>query len=154
ADSARGGTLQEGIAQATTRLQVGLREVSKVYSEARERVIALHKSGQLDEAKLATYAKTGRFDEATIALSLLADLPIGMIERAIAHQRTEQILVLAKAIGLSWDTTKEVLLLQAGARGSSTPEIDQCCMTFARLRTETAQKAIQFYRLRERAAKT
>ena len=90
----------------------------------------------------------------TIALSLMAGLSIGMIERAIANQRTEQILVLAKAIGLGWDTAKAVLLLQAGANGTSGPELDQCCETFARLRQDTAQKAIRFYRLRERAAKT
>jgi hypothetical protein len=81
----------------------------------------------------------------------MADLPIGLVERAIANERTEQILVLAKAIGLGWDTAKAVLLLQAGARGSSAPELDQCCETFARLHRDTAQKAIRFYRLRERA---
>jgi uncharacterized protein (DUF2336 family) len=154
ADHARSGLLQEVIAQATSRLQTGLREVSTVYSAARERVVALHRGGTLDEAQLATFAGAGRFDEATIALSLMADLPIGMIERAVANQRTEQILLLAKAIGLGWDTTKAVLLLQAGARGSSEPELDQCCETFTRLRQDTAQKAIRFYRLRERAAKT
>ena len=154
ADRARGGLLQEVIAQATSRLQAGLREVSTLYSAARERVVALHRDGHLDEAQLAGFAGAGRFDEATVALSLMADLPIGMIERAIANQRTEQILVLAKAIGLHWDTTKAVLLLQAGSKGSSEPEIDQCCETFARLRQDTAQKAIRFYRLRERAAKT
>ncbi len=153
ADRSTGGLLQEVIAQATSRLQTGLREVSTVYSVARERVVALHRDGKLDEAQLAAFAGTGRFDESTIALSLMADLPIGMIERAIVDQRTEQILVLAKAIGLSWDTTKAVLLLQAGARGSSEPELDQCCETFARLRHDTAQKALRFYRLRERAAK-
>jgi uncharacterized protein (DUF2336 family) len=154
ADRAKGGLLQEVIAQATSRLQSGLREVSTVYSAARERVVALHRGGRLDEAQLAVFAGDGRFDEATVALSLLADLPIGVIERAIANQRTEQILVLAKAIGLGWDTTKSVLLLQAGARGSSEPELDHCCETFARLRRDTAQKALRFYRLRERAAKT
>jgi uncharacterized protein (DUF2336 family) len=154
ADLARGGLLQEVIAQASNRLQTGLREVSTVYSSAREHVVALQREGKLDEAQLAAFASAGRFDEATIALSLMADLPIGMIERAIANQRTEQILVLAKAIGLGWDTTKAVLLLQAGARGSSEPELDQCCETFTRLRQDTAQKAIRFYRLRERAAKT
>jgi uncharacterized protein (DUF2336 family) len=154
ADRAKGGLLQEVIAQATSRLQTGLREVSTVYSAAREQVVALHRDGALDEAQLAGFAGAGRFDEATIALSLMADLPIGMIERAIANQRTEQILVLAKAIGLGWETTKAVLLLQAGAKGSSEPEIDQCCVTFMRLRQDTAQKAMRFYRLRERAAKT
>jgi uncharacterized protein (DUF2336 family) len=154
ADRAKGGLLQEVIAQASNRLQTELREGSAVYSVARARVIKLHRAGELDEAHLAAFAAAGRFDESTIALSLMAGLSIGMIERAIANQRTEQILVLAKAIGLGWDTTKAVLLLQAGAKGSSAPEIDQCCITFARLRPETAQKAMRFYRLRERAVKT
>ncbi len=151
ADRARGGLLQEVIAQASNQLQIGLREASEVYSVAQARVMALYRAGKLDEAKLAVFAGAGRFDEATIALSLMADLPIGMVERAVANRRTEQILVLTKAIGLGWDTTKAVLLLQAGAKGSSEPEINQCCETFARLRRDTAQKAIQFYRLRERA---
>jgi uncharacterized protein (DUF2336 family) len=135
ADRAKGGLLQEVIAQASNRLQTELR------------------AGELDEAHLAAFAAAGRFDEATIVLSLMAGLSIGMIERAIANQRTEQILVLAKAIGLGWETAKAILLLQAGAKGTTAPEIDQCCETFARLRLDTAQKALQFYRLRERATK-
>jgi len=153
ADRAKGGVLQEVIAQASNRLQTQLREVSTVYSVAHARVMKLQRAGELDEEHLAAFAAAGRFDEATIALSLMADLSIGMIERAIANQRTEQILVLAKAIGLGWDTAKAVLLLQAGANGTSGPELDQCCETFARLRVDTAQKALKFYRLRERAAK-
>ena len=153
-DRAKGGVLQEVIAQASNRLQTRLREVSTLYPEARGHVMKLHRAGELTEAHLADFAAAGMFDETTIALSLMANLSIGMIERAIANQRTEQILVLAKAIGLGWDTTKAVLLLQAGAKGSSAAELDQCCETFARLRVDTAQKALQFYRLRERAAKT
>jgi len=112
----------------------------------------LQQSGLLDEARLAEFARAGKFDEATIALSLMAELPIGVIERAITSRRTEQILVLCKANGLVWETAKAILLLQAGTKGSSTSELDQCCETFARLQRDTAQKAIQFYRLRERAA--
>jgi uncharacterized protein (DUF2336 family) len=153
ADRAKGGVLQEVIAQASNRIQTQLREVSTVYSAARARVVRLHRAGELDEARLAAFAAAGRFDESTVALSLLAGLSIGMIERAIANQRTEQILVLAKALGLGWDTAKAILLLQAGAKGTTAPELDQCCETFARLRPETALKALQFYRLRERAVK-
>jgi uncharacterized protein (DUF2336 family) len=154
ADRAKGSLLQEVIAQASNRLQTQLREGSTVYSAARARVNKLHRAGELDEAHLAAFAAAGRFDESTIALSMMAGLSLGMIERAIANHRTEQILVLAKAIGLSWDTAKAILLLQAGAQGTTSPELDQCCETFARLRPDTAQKALQFYRLRERAART
>ena len=57
-------------------------------------------------------------------------------------------MVLAKAIGLSWNTTK-LLLLQAGAEEAS--ELEQCFSSFTRLQLDTAKKALQFYRLREQA---
>jgi hypothetical protein len=37
-----------------------------------------------------------------IALSLMADLSVRHIERAFAHQQADHLLVIAKAIGLSW----------------------------------------------------
>jgi uncharacterized protein (DUF2336 family) len=154
AGGGKGGALHEIVAQASMRIQAGMREGSATYATARTRVLALRQAGRLDEAALATFAGEGRFDETTIALSFMADLPIGLIERAITNRKTEQILVLAKAIGLGWDSARALLLLQAGVNGSSTPELDQCCATFARLQHDTARKALQFYRLRERATTT
>jgi uncharacterized protein (DUF2336 family) len=152
AGGGKGGLLHDVVAQASIRIQTGMREGSAAYAAARARVLALRQSGQLDETALVTFAGEGRFDEASIALSFMADLPIGLIERVIANRKTEQILILAKAIGVDWDCAKALLLLQAGVNGSSTTEIDQCCATFARLQQDTARKALQFYRLRERAA--
>jgi hypothetical protein len=60
------------------------------------------------------------------------------------------MLVLAKGIGLTWDTTSALLQMQAG-KGSTTYEVEQCLAKFNKLQPETAKKAIQFYRLRERA---
>jgi uncharacterized protein (DUF2336 family) len=149
---ARGGVLQGVIAEASNRIQAGLRETSEVYSVAHSRVMALHADGKLGEAQLAQFASSGNFDEATVALSLMADLPIAVIERAIANRSTEQILVLAKAIGLGWETARSVLLMRAATERSLPSEIDGHYETFARLRQDTAKKAMQFYRLREKAA--
>jgi len=41
------------------------------------------------------------------------------------QNRTEQILVLAKAINLSWVATVILLLLQAGVDGSSRQQLNQ-----------------------------
>jgi uncharacterized protein (DUF2336 family) len=154
AGGGQGAGLQGVITQASIRIQTDMREASPVYAGARGRVTALKEAGKLDETALQTFAEAGRFDDAAIALSLMADLPIGMIERAIANRKAEQVLVLAKAIGVGWECTKALLLLQAGVNGTSTPELDQCCATFTRLQQDTAKKALQFYRLRERAAAT
>ncbi len=151
ADPAKAGILRDVVAKASDRIQTETRERSEVFGAARSRVLSLHQSGGLDEAQLADFAGAGKFDETTIAVSIMADLPIGLVERAITNNRTEQVLVLCKATGLGWETAKAILLLQAGTNGSSTPELDQCCATFARLQLDTAKKAIHFYRLRERA---
>jgi uncharacterized protein (DUF2336 family) len=152
ADRIKGCLLRDVIADAANRVQTVAREGSPVHLAARALILQLHRSGGLDEARLVEFARAGKFDETTIGLSLMADLPIGMVERVVANRRTEQILVLAKAIGLCWESAKALLLLQAGSGGSSTPELDQCAVTFERLHPDMAKKAIQFYRLRERAA--
>ena len=81
----------------------------------------------------------------------MCNLPIALVERAMVDDRSDKIIVLAKAIRLSWDTTKAILLIRAGAKGSSTHEMERCLAAFVKLKAETATKAMQFYRLRERA---
>lgn len=78
---------------------------------------------------------------------MLTDLPIGAIERTMVHDPGDQILVLAKSIDLSWKTTCAILMLDSGINAAE--YVDR----YKKLRPETARSAIQFYRLRERAAK-
>jgi len=100
---------------------------------------------------IVSFAKSLDFDRTAVALSLMCDLPIELIERVIVQNRNEQLLVMAKAIELSWEATKAILLLRAGPMASSTDEIERAFISFIRLRPKTARTAIQFYRLRERA---
>jgi hypothetical protein len=58
-----------------------------------------------------------------------------------------QILVLAKSIDSSWKKTRAILMLDSGVN------TEEYCDRYKKLRRETARSAIQFYRLRERAAK-
>ena len=88
---------------AEDQLQTEARQRSAEYADPQSHVHALHKAGELNESQLWAFASAGKFDETTIALSIMCDLPIGLIERATTQSLSEQILVLAKAIGLSWD---------------------------------------------------
>lgn len=149
-DRRKAGLIREMVAKASDELQTRSREKSSSYPTARDAVMQKHKSELLNEAQLATYAKAGRFEETAVALSLMCELPIGLVERAFMQNWSEQLLVLAKASDLSWETTRLILLLQPGASESSA-ELNECLANFNRLQTETAKKALQFYRLRERA---
>jgi uncharacterized protein (DUF2336 family) len=151
-DPRKAGLIMEIVAQAANQIQTRTRERSASYAAAYAYVQSLHQSGKLGEPQLAEFATAKKFDETIVALSKICDLPVGLIERAFVDDRSEQIIVLAKAAGLSWKTAKAILQLQAGPKGGSTRIFDQHFETFTRLKTESAKKAMTFYRMRERAA--
>jgi uncharacterized protein (DUF2336 family) len=149
ADRSKADLVHEMIKQAADQLQTSLRDHSSDFAVAMAHVEQLHQKGQLTEQQLCRFAERGKFDETTAALSLLTELPVGAIERALVHDTGDQLLVLAKSINLSWKTTRAVLAVRSGAGG----EFPEYFERFNRLRPETARAAIQFYRLRERASK-
>lgn len=152
ADPRRAELIKTAVAEVTDEIQARTRADSDSFSTARSHVEALHSAGQLSESQLNAFAGEGSFEKVTVALSLLCQLPIGVVERAFVQKHTDQILVMAKAIGLSWVTTVALLLLQAGVNGSSRQQLDQCFASFSKLQTKTAQTALQFYRMRQKAS--
>jgi Uncharacterised protein conserved in bacteria (DUF2336) len=152
-DPRRAGIIGDMIARATTQIGVRTRENSVDYAAAQTLVQTMHDAGKLDEAQLAAFAHDGKFEETVVAFSLICGLPIDLIEHAFVSRRAEQTIVLAKASGYSWDTTRAVLLLQATTQPISTRELEQHLETFVQLKADTAKKAIKFYLMRERAKK-
>nr|WP_249780409.1 DUF2336 domain-containing protein [Bradyrhizobium sp. dw_411] len=140
----------ETVAAASSRIQARTRETSARHAMAHFRVRTLYETGELGESMLAEFANNMQFDEAVIALSHISDLPISLVERAFGNERSDQIIVLARAEEMSWDTTKAILMLQNRKR-NSVQKHDISFETFIRLRVETAKKAVSFYRLRARA---
>jgi hypothetical protein len=153
ADRGHAAMVCDIIKQAADRIQLQAREQSPQFAAAQAEVRQLHHAGGLTEHRLCEFAKASKFDETAIALSLLSDLPIGAIERTLVHDHADHVLVLAKSIDLSWETTKAILLMQIKTKSRSTREFEQCLANFNKLKPETARTAIQFYRLRERASR-
>ncbi|TYL78960.1 DUF2336 domain-containing protein [Bradyrhizobium cytisi] len=151
ADPRRAVLIRSAVAEASDELQMTARVGSSGHARAMAEVRSLHSGGILDEARVLGFIGERNFDKTAIALSLMSDLPIGAIERALVRSEPEQILILAKAIGLSWDTTKAILTFQRGSAPEAKARLEQCFASFFRLKPNTAKAALQFYRLRERA---
>jgi uncharacterized protein (DUF2336 family) len=139
------------VAQAKNQIQTQIRDGSENYATARPYIEALNRSGGLTDERLKAFARQGQFDEVVIALSLMADLSVGHIERAFVHQQADHLLVIAKATGLSWETTKAILVMRAPSENKLDPEIGRHYASFMKLQQSTAISALQFYRLRARA---
>jgi hypothetical protein len=109
----------------------------------------LYRSDKPDDSELQVLANAGHLSEITDALALMCELPHRFVARAMSHGRSDTLLVLAKAVGLSWPTVRAILSLRAQGRGTAASEIAQCLASFERLRPAAATEIVQFYRRRE-----
>lgn len=152
ADPRKVELIRELVAHAADQIQSTSRERSVEFMAARTLVERLHKTGSLSEAQLCEFAKTGRFDEMVVGMALICDMPFGVIERAVINDDADQLLVLTKSVGLSWETTKAMLVTASRTKSRSKQDVDRFRETFTKLRLETAKKVVQFYRLRQKSA--
>ena len=146
----RAEVIRVAVAEATGDIQSLARAGSQTARDARSSVQRLHVSGQLNGAALLQIINAGKFDEITFALSLMCDLPIGLVERLLVQSRPEQIIVIAKSFSLSWPICEALVLLQSGAGSYSQESLDQIFSSYTRMPLKTARAALEFYRQQER----
>ncbi len=126
------------------------RNASPDYASAKAQVEALQRSGQLGEAQVHAFARERNFEGTAVALSILCQVPIDLVERALLDSGAETALILAKVAGLSSTTAKAILLLRAADRGLSAQDLELALTTFSRLQVETARRVLSFYEARQK----
>jgi uncharacterized protein (DUF2336 family) len=147
------GQIQTSVADVTGALQAKFGPASKSYFAAKRAVAVQHRHGELNEQAIADYARSHRYEEVTIGLSLLCALPGDVIERALTDRNREMVLVLARALGFSWETTMSLLFMGAKDHRITTRELDDMKGEFGRLNIETSKSVLKFYQSRKRAAR-
>ena len=105
--------IQTSVTDVAGALQAKFGPVSRSYFVAKRVVATQHQQGNLNENSISGYARSHRFEEVTIGLSLLCSLPSDVIERALVDKNREMLLVLTKALDFSWATTMALLFLGA-----------------------------------------
>ena len=122
---------------------------SKSYFAAKKTVGAQHDSVNLGEAQILEYAQSRKLNEAIVALSLSCTLPVDVVERALLAPDKEALLILAKALDLSWTTTLALLFLGASDFRIAAKDLDAMKAEFARLDVETSKKVLEAYHSRK-----
>jgi uncharacterized protein (DUF2336 family) len=146
------GQIQTSVTDVTGALHAKFGPASKSYFAAKKAVTAQHLRGNLNEEAIADYARAHKYEEVTIGLALLCALPGNVIERALADKNREMVLVLAKALGFSWEATMSLLFLGAKDHRISAKDLDDMKSEFAHLNIETSRSVVRFYRSRRTAA--
>jgi uncharacterized protein (DUF2336 family) len=145
-----GGAIDGVMAEVIGGMRDDTRNASPAFAAAEAAVERQNRIRRIGENEIYQYARDRKFEETAIALSLLCDTPIDVVERALLDPGAEIVLILAKVAGLSSTTTKAILLLRAADRGMSTEDLERALMSFNRLQQETAQRVLGFFRTRAR----
>jgi uncharacterized protein (DUF2336 family) len=138
-------TISEVVAAVATDINTEVRSASVEHSKARVRVKRLCMTGQFSEAEVHAFARADNFERTAVALSVFGQFPIDLVERALLDESSDTVLVLAKAAGCCWSTTKSILRLSAAGRSMSVMDMDQAQASFDRLQVKTAKRAVEFY---------
>jgi uncharacterized protein (DUF2336 family) len=140
--------IDEVVADVASEMRYGTRQASADFAAAQAAVEQLHRLRRIGEAEVLQYARERKFEETAIALSILCDTPIDVVERALLDPGAEIVLILAKVAQFSVSTTKTLLLLRAADRGMSAKDLDQALASFNRLQPDTARRVLSFFRTR------
>jgi uncharacterized protein (DUF2336 family) len=143
-----GSTIEGVIAEVAGGIRNEARNASPDFAAAQAAVEKLNRQHRIGEAEIYQYARDRKFEETAIALSMLCDTPIDVVERALLDPGAEIVLILAKVAGLSSTTTKQILLLRAADRGMSAKDLDSALTSFNRLQPDTARRVLGFFRTR------
>ena len=146
ANPALASTIQQAVDSAAGAVIETADTMAHDYTAAVAELEHAHAQGRLQDANIGALAAANEFEKTVAALGLLCGLPPDAVEQAVCHHRSDGVLVLAKAAGLSWPTTKAILRLRKAARDISPGEYDRCAQSFANLKESTARQAIEIQR--------
>lgn len=140
-----GTHIDQVVAHVARRMRRRIAAQPRDYSATSALLCARHRAGMLGEADLAAFAESGRMEESVVALALLAALPVPAADEALHGERSDAVLVIARARGLAWPTVKALLRLRAGPKGISITELQQNLASFERLSRSTAEQLLRFH---------
>jgi uncharacterized protein (DUF2336 family) len=144
--------ITDTIAEVAGTMQREARDASLRHATAARDARRLFRARRLSEANVHTAATAQQFAKTAAALSMLGPFPIDLVERVLIDKGAETVLILAKAAGCSWTTTKAILIMQSAGRGLSPQDLEGAMAAFERLRRDTARRVVKFYERRSKLA--
>ncbi|VIO76222.1 hypothetical protein CI1B_63000 [Bradyrhizobium ivorense] len=123
------------------------------YGIAEEYVKLMKQLNELDDAAVYKFAEAGKFDEVTVALAVLNDMPIVMVERLMLGMRSDLILIPCRSARLNWPTVESILRRRPLPHPLDDATLEVAQRDYRRLSLETAQRTVRFWQLHNRIEK-
>ena len=125
------------------------------FSASPKQLVKLMKGlNELDDAAVYKFAEAKKFDEVTVALAVLNEVPIEMMARLMEGPRADLILIPCRSARLNWPTVETILRnrpVQATDQRADAWQVAE--RDYRRLSMETAQRTVRFWQLHNRIEK-
>ena len=139
---------REAVTEVIDELNKEIRNASSDHRKARKKVRRLKYWNELGEGKVQAAARAQDFEQAVLALSVLARSSIEVVERAVLNANPGAVQIVGKAAGCSWTTIKALLLMRAAERRISKMDLEHARVHYERLDVRTAKRVLEFHESR------
>ena len=113
------------------------------YTQAQSEVVALNRTGKLNDSIVNRFAVRGEYTHVVAALALKADVKVEAIEPLLEPDRVYGLIVACKAARLTWSTTTMIVRNRPNCPPSTDRELEQCVAVFKSLLLSVAQWTIR-----------
>ncbi|WP_246174564.1 DUF2336 domain-containing protein [Bradyrhizobium paxllaeri] len=134
---------RKGSATATAGQAASARKAID-YTKAQNEVVALNRTGKLNDSIVNRFAVRGEYTHVVAALALKADVKVEAIEPMLEPDRVYGLIVACKAARLSWSTTTMIVRNRPNCPPSTDRELEQCVAVYETLLLSVAQWTIRF----------
>ena len=114
------------------------------YTQAQSEVVALNRTGKLNDSIVNRFAVRGEYTHVVAALALKADVKVEAIEPLLEPDRVYGLIVACKAARLTWSTTTMIVRNRPNCPPSTDRELEQCVAVFESLLLSVAQWTIRW----------
>jgi uncharacterized protein (DUF2336 family) len=115
------------------------------YEQITQALLLRYPDGKISEQDVSGIALSKQLSELAAALSLVSGLPTLKVSRLLSETQAERIVILAKALGYSWPTTRAILQVSAGKR-LAPDDLLAASEEFGRTSQHKAQQVLAFWR--------
>jgi uncharacterized protein (DUF2336 family) len=121
------------------------------FAAAERLVLAMEKSGKLNESVLLEFVNQHKYEEMTVALARLCSASLKMISGLMVGLRNDALLVPCKAADLKWETAEAILRNRHSNHKISDNIMEIARSDYNRLSVATAQRTLRFMQVRDAA---
>jgi len=126
---------------------------SRSFGVAEEYVKLMKGLNELDDAAVYKFAESNKFDEVTVALAVLNDMPVEMTAKLMEGPRADLILIPCRSARLNWPTVESILRNRPVKPPISEQTLEIAQRDFRKLSMETAQRTVRFWQLHNKIEK-